>query len=54
MAKLTRLPLMILLAACWLTYHQAAHSTPAVETDILEQAIAWRHVIHQNPELSNH
>ena len=53
MAKLTRLPLMILLAACWLTYHQAAHSTPAVETDILEQAIAWRHVIHQNPELSN-
>lgn len=45
--------LHIFLAACLLTDHQEARSTPAVDTDILEQAIAWRHVIHQHPELSN-
>lgn len=52
MRKSTRLPLMIL-ASCWLVHRQDAQGMPVLDPAVVEQAIAWRHSIHQHPELSN-
>ena len=53
MRKSTRLPLMILLASCWLAHRQDTQGMPVLGPAVVEQAITWRHSIHQHPELSN-
>ena len=45
--------LPIIHATGLLLMQQAACSAPPVDAAVLEQAIAWRHTIHQHPELSN-
>lgn len=45
--------LPVIHAAGFLLYQQEARSMPPVDDAVLKQAIAWRHTIHQHPELSN-
>ncbi len=49
--RLVSLP--VIHAAGFLLIQQEACSMPPVDDAVLKQAIAWRHTIHQHPELSN-